>query len=114
MNIGILGGGQLGWMTILEGQLGWMTILEGRKFGFKFFVLDKSPNAPASRVADGWFPPEKVEDFLKVCDVITYEFEHIEEFVLEKLEGNVLPKVEVLRIKRNRGKEKDFIRGMFA
>ena len=99
MNIGILGGGQLGWMTILE----------GRKLGFKFFVLDKNPNAPASRVADGWFPPEKVEEFSRLCDVITYEFEHIEDSVLENLKGEVLPNLEVLRIKRSRGSEKSFL-----
>ncbi len=99
MNIGILGGGQLGWMTILE----------GRKFGFKFFVLDKNPDAPASTIADGWFPPEKVEEFSKLCDVITYEFEHIEDSVLENLKGEVLPSLEVLRIKRSRGNEKSFL-----
>ncbi|MFN3264139.1 MAG: 5-(carboxyamino)imidazole ribonucleotide synthase, partial [Aquificaceae bacterium] len=72
MRVGILGGGQLGWMTILE----------GRKLGFEFLVLDPDPRSPASRIADRWFPPEGVEDFIRHCDVITYEFEHIEEGVL--------------------------------
>lgn len=99
MNVGILGGGQLGWMTILE----------GRRLGFRFFVLDKDPNAPASRIADGWFPPEKVKEFAKICNVITYEFEHVEEEVLESLEGKVLPRLEVLKIKRKRGSEKELL-----
>ncbi len=99
MNIGILGGGQLGWMTILE----------GRKFGFNFFVLDENPHAPASKVADGWFPPEKVEEFSELCDVITYEFEHIEDSVIENLKGQVLPSLDVLKIKKNRGSEKNFL-----
>ncbi len=99
MNIGILG----------SGQLGWMTILEGRKLGLNFFVLDKDPGAPASRVADGWFPPEKVEDFYRLCDIITYEFEHIEEEVLERVEDKVLPRLKALRLKQSRGEEKDFL-----
>ncbi len=99
MNVGILGGGQLGWMTILE----------GRKLGFNFFVLDRDPNAPASRVADGWFPPEKAEEFYRICNVITYEFEHIEDEVLEKVGGKVFPSLEALILKRSRGNEKDFL-----
>ncbi len=99
MNIGILGGGQLGWMTILE----------GKKLGFNFFVLDKNPNAPASRIADRWFPPEKVKEFCRVSDVITYEFEHIDDEVLEKIEDEVLPSLNVLELKRSRGKEKTFL-----
>ena len=75
MRVGILGGGQLGWMTILE----------GRKLGFEFFVLDPDPKAPASRIADRWFSPEEAEDFIKACHVITYEFEHIEEDILKSL-----------------------------
>ncbi len=99
MNVGILGGGQLGWMTILE----------GRKFGFRFLVLDKNPNAPASRLADRWFPPEKVESFYNQADIITYEFEHIEEEVLSKVEDKVLPNPQALRLKRIRGEEKKFL-----
>ena len=99
MNVGILGGGQLGWMTILE----------GRKLGYRFFVLDRNPKSPASRIADGWFPPEKVGEFSRICDVITYEFEHIEEEVLENLEGKVLPSLEALRIKKSRANEKGFL-----
>lgn len=99
MNVGILGGGQLGWMTILE----------GRKLGYKFFVLDKNPEAPASKIADVWFPPEEVEEFYSVCDVITYEFEHIEEEVLEKVEDKVIPDPKALRLKKSRGEEKEFL-----
>ncbi len=99
MNVGILGGGQLGWMTILE----------GRKLGFRFLVLDPNPHAPASRVADRWFPPDRVEEFYRLCDVVTYEFEHIEEEVIERTEGKLLPGAEVLRLKRSRGEEKTFL-----
>lgn len=99
MNIGILGGGQLGWMTILE----------GRKLGFKFSVLDKDPHAPANSIADRWYPPEKVEEFYKASDVITYEFEHIEEDILQKVEDKLLPNPTALRLKRERKEEKTFL-----
>ncbi len=100
MRVGILGGGQLGWMTILE----------GRKLGFDFFVLDPDPKAPASRVADRWFPPERVEEFIRECHVITYEFEHIEEEVLKKVYDLTTPSLSVLEVKRSRLEEKGFYR----
>ncbi|MFN3946470.1 MAG: 5-(carboxyamino)imidazole ribonucleotide synthase [Aquificaceae bacterium] len=100
MRVGILGGGQLGWMTILE----------GRRFGFGFFVLDPSPKAPGSKIADKWFPPERVEEFIKECDVITYEFEHIEERVLEKVYDLTTPSLSLLELKRSKIKEKEFYR----
>lgn len=100
MRVGILGGGQLGWMTILE----------GRKLGFEFFVLDPDPKAPASRIADRWFSPEEAEDFIKACHVITYEFEHIEEDILEKVYDLTTPSLNVLELKRSRIREKEFYR----
>lgn len=99
MKVGILGGGQLGWMTILE----------GKKLGFNFFVLDSDPHAPASRIADRWFSPEEVDEFVRLCDVITYEFEHIEEEVLQRAEGKTIPNLTALRLKRSRGEEKNFL-----
>lgn len=100
MRVGILGGGQLGWMTILE----------GRKLGFYFLVLDPDPGAPASRIADRWFPPEEVDRFVEECDVITYEFEHIEGGVLERVHDLTTPSISVLETKRSRIREKEFYR----
>ncbi len=102
MRVGILGGGQLGWMTILE----------GRKLGYEFYVLDKNPNAPASKLADRWFPPEKAEEFSELCDVITYEFEHIDDEVLQSLKRDTKPPLEVLRLKRSRISEKNYLSSM--
>ncbi|MFN7065403.1 MAG: 5-(carboxyamino)imidazole ribonucleotide synthase [Aquificaceae bacterium] len=98
MRVGILGGGQLGWMTILE----------GKRFGFEFFVLDPNPKAPASKIADRWFPPEEVEEFIRHCHVITYEFEHIEERVLQKVYDLTTPSIGLLDLKRSKIKEKEF------
>lgn len=99
MKVGILGGGQLGWMTVLE----------GRKLGHEFYVLDKSPNSPAVRVADGWYPPNRAREFSDRCDVITYEFEHIDENVLSSLGKDTTPPLEVLRLKKSRILEKRFL-----
>ena len=98
MRVGILGGGQLGWMTILE----------GRKLGFEFFVLEEDPNAPACRVSDRCFLPGQVEEFSKLCDVVTYEFEHIPNEVLERVGYRLTPALDVLHIKKSRIREKSF------
>ena len=100
MRIGILGGGQLGWMTILE----------GRKLGFSFSVLEAKKDSPAGRIADRWFHPSEVEEFARESDLITYEFEHIEDSVLERVSSKTLPSVEILKIKRSRVREKEFLR----
>lgn len=99
MNIGILGGGQLGWMTILE----------GRKLGFNFFVLDADQRAPASRIADMWFHPEQVEEFREHCDIITWEFEHIEQGIIEKCLDKLATPPRALEIKWKRSREKAFL-----
>ncbi|MGC8852104.1 MAG: 5-(carboxyamino)imidazole ribonucleotide synthase [Hydrogenobacter sp.] len=102
MRVGILGGGQLGWMTILE----------GRKLGFEFFVLNEDPKSPACRIADACFTPDEVDTFLRNCDVVTYEFEHIEQEVVEKVSHLLSPSAEVLRLKSSRILEKSFYRKM--
>ena len=96
MRVGILGGGQLGWMTILE----------GRKLGLEFLVLDPDPQAPASRIADLWFPPEKVEEFASLCDVVTAEFEHVPAEVVERVSDRLRPSAEIFLMKRSRIEEK--------
>jgi len=98
MNIGIIG----------DGQLGWMTIFESRKLNYNFYVLGSNPNAPASRICDKFFNYENVDEFLKICDEIVFEFEHIPEFVFQKLENH--PNFYALKIKRSRISEKNFLK----
>jgi len=100
LRVGILGGGQLGWMSILE----------GRKLGFKFYVLEDKENAPACRVADRCFKSHQVEEFVNSCDVITYEFEHIKEKILEKCESKLIPNIQALYLKKSRINEKLFLK----
>lgn len=99
MRVGILGGGQLGWMTILE----------GKKLGFEFLVLEENTRAPACKVADGCFTKERLEEFFRLCDVITYEFEHVDEEVLNFVSPKLLPSIDVLKIKRSKVQEKLFL-----
>ncbi len=98
MNIGIIG----------DGQLGWMTIFENRKLNYNFFVLGKSPDAPASKIADKFFFYEDVDKFLDSIDKIVVEFEHIPEFIFEKLSD--CPCFNALSLKRSRIVEKEFLR----
>ena len=79
--IGIIGGGQLGQMMLLE----------AKKMGFYAVVLDPTPDCPCHSICDEHiiadFDDEKAFQLLaEKTDVITYEFEHINAKALERLE----------------------------
>lgn len=79
--IGIIGGGQLGQMMLLE----------AKKLGFYVTVLDPSADCPAHSLCDehivAAFDDRKAFKLLAdKSDVITYEFEHIDAKALEELE----------------------------
>ena len=71
MSIGILGGGQLGYMLALAGY----------PLGLRFRFLDPSPEAPVGRIAPrvtGDFSDRAaLEKFAHGLEVVTYEFENI-------------------------------------
>jgi len=100
LRIGILGGGQLGWMTILE----------GRKLGFEFLVLEDKEDAPSRKVADKVFSSGEVEEFYAGCDIIFWEFEHIPESILERVEDKLYASVKALEVKKSRIREKLFLK----
>lgn len=101
MNIGIIG----------SGQLGWMMILEGRKLPNRYFVLDEKPG-PAAHVSDGYFTVDEYRRFTEKCDVVTYEFEHVNAKALEHADrsGKLRPGMMPIRLKRERLLEKEFLR----
>ena len=98
--IGIIGGGQLGKMMILE----------AKRLGFAVVTLDPSDTCPSSSISDEQIVAEfndsaaYVELASKV-DVITYEFEHIHAKVLEELEQKghlIYPSVTSLKTIQNK------------
>jgi len=98
--IGIIGGGQLGKMMILE----------AKRLGFYVAILDPTPNCPASSISDyqvvsAFDDPAGYRELSALVDVITYEFEHIHAPVLETLEkeGHVIyPSVTSLKTIQNK------------
>lgn len=106
--IGILGGGQLGWMLALEAQ----------RMGYRTAVLDPSPGCSASRIADEFvaapFENEAAaQDLAERCEVVTLEFERIPHEVLAHLEGRfrVRPASKILRFIQDRIVQRTIIRG---
>lgn len=104
--VGILGGGQLGRMIILE----------GRKMGFRFVSLDPTPDCPAAQVADehilGKYDDlDAAKRLAEKSDLILYEFENIDSSLVEELEqfGNVPQGSRLLTISRHRLREKETI-----
>jgi 5-(carboxyamino)imidazole ribonucleotide synthase len=111
VRVGILGGGQLGTM-LAEALL---------DLDADVAVYDPHADAPARRrvpdfVTGRWDDGEALTRFVARCDVITYEFEHIEtrglHDVLKSLDAPppVRPSLAVLDVLRDRVAEKNFLR----
>ncbi|SIS76031.1 5-(carboxyamino)imidazole ribonucleotide synthase [Salimicrobium salexigens] len=103
--IGILGGGQLGRMMATA----------AKHMGYRIAVLDPAEDCPAAQVADihvkGKYDDLEAAGELGLhSDVVTYEFENVDERVSQffenegKLPQGTLP----LAVSQNRGKEKEF------
>lgn len=91
------------------GQLGWMTLLAGRRYPFEFFVLDDKWG-PACTLALEWFPFAKVSAFLDRVDLVLYEFEHIPLEVLELTSRKSPLPPDCLLLKMDRSREKEFLK----
>jgi len=79
--VGVLGGGQLGRMLALAGG----------HMGYRFVVLDPTPDAPAGQVSSGqvvaaYDDREAAGRLAASSDVITYEFENVDAGVAGMLE----------------------------
>lgn len=79
--IGIIGGGQLGKMMILD----------AKRLDYYFVILDPTKNCPAHSIADehivaGFDDIEAIKLLASKTDVVTYEFEHISLEALKDLE----------------------------
>lgn len=84
--IGIIGGGQLGKMMILD----------GKRLDHQFMILDPAAACPAHGIADahivaGFDDIKAMKQLAAMVDVITYEFEHISVEALKEIEMMGVP-----------------------
>jgi 5-(carboxyamino)imidazole ribonucleotide synthase len=102
VTIGILGGGQLGYMLALAGY----------PLGLRFRFLDPSPEAPVGRIAQrvtaDFDDHAALEKFAAGLELVTYEFENVPvaatKFLAERVP--VFPPPATLEIAQDRLKEK--------
>jgi len=106
INLGILGGGQLGSMLCMA----------AKKLNVYTIVWSDDPVSPAKDFSDEFIfsnydNNQKISYFAKKVDKITFEFENIPFDILDKLNSikEVLPKPEINKIIQNRILEKDFV-----
>ncbi|GJQ21994.1 MAG: N5-carboxyaminoimidazole ribonucleotide synthase [Bacteroidia bacterium] len=102
--IGIIGGGQLGMMTVREAQ----------RMGYRTAIWDPDPDCPAGRLADElitapFADPDGAKKLAVASDVVTYEFENIDPATVEVVEAlkPVFPGSRILKIARHRKNEKE-------
>lgn len=106
--IGIIGGGQLGKMMILE----------AKKLGFYVTILDPTESCPAESIADEHLVADfndnmAIRELAEKSDLITYEFEHIDVEVLKELETEgykVYPTARSLEIIQNKYHQKTVLK----
>jgi 5-(carboxyamino)imidazole ribonucleotide synthase len=106
VTIGILGGGQLGYMLALAGY----------PLGLHFRFLDPSPEAPVGRIAQrvtaDYTDQAALEKFASGLELITYEFENVPveaaNFLAERVP--VYPPPAALEAAQDRLAEKDLFR----
>ncbi|MES2619168.1 MAG: 5-(carboxyamino)imidazole ribonucleotide synthase [Bacteroidota bacterium] len=103
--IGIIGGGQLGKMLIEAGQ----------PWNIHYTILE-TEEAPAASIANHHIvgklsDAQKIKELAAVCDVLTYEIEHINIEALQELEAagtTIIPSPKILEIIQDKGLQKLF------
>lgn len=104
--IGMIGGGQLGRMFLQNAA----------NYGAKVVVLEKEYDAPAVQLTHNYVQgsikdPQAIRKLAELCDVMTYEIEHIHTDVLLELkaEGHtIIPDPAILKIIQDKGLQKRF------
>ena len=106
ITLGILGGGQLGSMLSSA----------AKKINIKSIIYSDDKDAPAQNFCNEFIfgkydDKEKIYDFIKKVDVITFEFENIPFETLNEISKikSVYPKPSINRLIQHRLAEKDFI-----
>ena len=106
INLGIIGGGQLGSMLSVA----------AKKLNIKTTIYCDDVNAPAQNFCDEFIfgkydDKEKIDKFIEKVNIITYEFENIPYETLNEInkKKSVLPKPSINRLIQHRLAEKDFV-----
>ena len=104
MNVGVLGGGQLGRMLGLAGQ----------PLGFSFVFLDPAEECPAAAagawIRAGFDDTSALRELAERSDVVTYEFENVPVAAVHAIaeQRSVLPPATSLEASQDRLREKEF------
>ena len=106
--IGIIGGGQLGKMMILD----------AKRLGFEVVILDPVENCPSHSISDehiiaSFHSKAAFKALAEKVDVITYEFEHIHANFLEALEEEghkIYPTAKSLKIIQDKYTQKTLLK----
>ncbi len=106
--IGIVGGGQLGKMMILD----------AKRLDYYFVIMDPAPDCPAHSIADehivaGFDDMDAMLELASKVDVVTFEFEHINVEalkVMEKEGHKVFPSSETLLHIQNKYEQKKWLK----
>ena len=106
INLGIIGGGQLGSMLYEE----------AKKLNIKLIIYCDDIDAPAQNFCDQFIHGDyndknKIQEFVNKVDLITYEFENIPFETLYEINKikKVIPKPSINKLIQHRLTEKDFI-----
>ena len=106
INLGIIGGGQLGSMLCMA----------AKKLNIRTIIYCNDVDAPAQNFCDEFIfgdynDSKKIFEFVNKVNIVTYEFENIPYITLNEINKikPVLPKPSINRIIQHRLAEKDFI-----
>ena len=109
LNLGILGGGQLGSMLATA----------AKKLNINTIIYCDDEDAPAQKFSDNFLfgnynDQNKISEFTKKVDVVTFEFENIPFDTLELINKHkqVLPKPNINQVIQNRFLEKKFVNSL--
>jgi 5-(carboxyamino)imidazole ribonucleotide synthase len=100
-----------------SGQLGRMFALSARAMGYRVHTYSPEEDSPTGHVADvevsaPYEDLDRLREFAKGLDVLTFEFENVPRAALDALESivDVRPGAEALWVSQNREREKEFLR----
>jgi 5-(carboxyamino)imidazole ribonucleotide synthase len=105
VRVGVLGGGQLGWMLARAGD----------PLGIRCRFLDPSPEAPAGRAGElvlgAYDDPAALDRFADGLALVTYEFENVPVSSAQRLaaRARVFPPPQALEASQDRLSEKRFL-----